>query len=604
VVVTTNKLCTITQECSACSVLIHWIQKKSARARVAQGGGFAGTESAAQHCMSRSVTSMSVLTGRGPLDQAAVASKPNGFYNAKTLMGGVDGNQVHNKLWPAGNFNNKEGGPLSAIQHTNAKMKGMSQNLSTSQAVMTSYINIPRLVVPVILPGLASDHNIQLRKCLSSGVVVFHLRYNNTMLMGGHTMLITRKYMPDLVYCVNLQSLNYILIGIQHVLSRIIFGNLSPPPGFVALFDNNVHSQDNIYARYKALKNSTSTHNMLLTTRQWIHFLDLITHNDMDKLMRVSLWEGICKTSQRELDVHEFRDVDHSISNDVLHKTVSLFLWDFVNTYAKTAGIFVGSDEQGGSHYGQASPCVQAPTDFVHVIQVAGKNMAVRNTWSSCGSGTSSGDLLGFKLQTRQVLTSTITNNVSKELASGNIPLDFELSPNGNTPTPVRIPVANFIQMNLLPEQINDTYQSSPASLTSAATAEERGSTTTPGPLNTTYNYTQYSLLVLCKKTEVLNTSRDMHSNDNIGFLQFGMCDQISKQCNVSNMDFKITLNAAAVTVPMPFQMYMRMGFPRVPRTPTHFMSLRNQLKTYVVLKLAKTYTRENHDNAQNTPPS
>jgi len=106
---------------------------------------------------------MLALTGRGPLDQAAVAGKPNGFYNAKTLMGGVDGKQVQNKLWPAGNFNNKEGGPLSAIQHADAKMKGMSQNLSTNQAVMTSYINIPRLVVPVILPGLASDHDIQRR---------------------------------------------------------------------------------------------------------------------------------------------------------------------------------------------------------------------------------------------------------------------------------------------------------------------------------------------------------------------------------------------------------------------------------------------------------
>jgi len=517
---------------------------------------------------------MSALTARGPLDQAAVTGKPNGLYNAKSLIGGVDGNQVHNKLWPAGDFNNKEGGPLSAIQHADAKMKGMSQNLSTNQALMTSYINIPRLVVPVILPGIASDHDIQLRKCLGSGDVVFHLRYNNVMLAGGHATRITRKYMPDLVYCINLPSLNYILIGIQHVLSRILFANPNPPaiPGGPELFRGNVYSQDNIYMRYKALKNSTSTHNSLLTTRRWIHFLDLITHNDMDKLMRMSLWEGICKTKLRQHENPVMRLEDMDISNDVLHKTVSYFLWDFINTYAKTAGIFVGSDEQGGNHYGQANPCVQAPSDFVGVIQVAGKNMAVRNMWSSCGSGTSSGDMLGFKLQTRQVLTAIVTDTISKEQASGNIPLDFELSPNGNTPTPVRIPVANFIQMKMRAPSVTTNLGGN-----DGVGADNHGD----GP-EIVYNYTQYSLLVPCKRTEVLDTSRDqytnVHSNDDNGFLQFGMCDQISKPCNVSNMDFKIALNAASATVPMPFQMYMRMGFMRIPRTSTYIMPLHQQL--------------------------
>ena len=111
---------------------------------------------------------------------------------------------------------------------------------------------------------------------------------------------------------------------------------------------------------------------------------------------------------------------------------------------------------------------------------------------------------------------------------------------------------------------------------------DEEGLTALEPSSDIIYNYTQYSLLVPCKKTEVLDTSRDLytniHSNDDNGFLQFGMCDQISKPCNVSNMDFKIALNAASATVPMPFQMYMCMDFTRVPRTSTYVMPLREQL--------------------------
>jgi len=85
-------------------------------------------------------------------------------------------------------------------------------------------------------------------------------------------------------------------------------------------------------------------------------------------------------------------------------------------------------------------------------------------------------------------------------------------------------------------------------------------------------NYTQYSLLMPCKKNELLAPLSNapcphpqMEDTDT-GFLQFGMCDQISKVCNVGNMHLRIAINAAAATIPMTFQMYMRMGFMRMPR--------------------------------------
>jgi len=76
---------------------------------------------------------------------------------------------------------------------------------------------------------------------------------------------------------------------------------------------------------------------------------------------------------------------------------VCSILWDFINTYAKLAGVFVGSDNQGGNHHGMANPCSYAPTDYVGVIQAAGKNMKVRNLWANCENGTSNRDILGFR---------------------------------------------------------------------------------------------------------------------------------------------------------------------------------------------------------------
>jgi len=333
---------------------------------------------------------MAQNTGKRAMDGSYKTGGPNGLYQDKTL-----GSGVRKHLWPAGDFNNQEGGPLSAIQHADGKMNGMSKNLSTNQAVVTTYIHIPRLVVPVNMPPLVSDHDIQLRKCLTSGDVIFHLRYNNMMLQGGHATQITRKYTPDLVYCVNLASLNYILVGIQHVLSQVL---LVDSPNGLPEEREFLTGQDSIFQKYTSLKTNTSTRSKDKITRRWIHFLDIITQNDFEKLMRVSLWDSIAK-KVRELgtDIDEYVK-ETRVPNSILHEVVSDFLWDFINTYTKTAGIFVGSDEQGGNHYGQANPCVQAPTDFVGVIQVAGKNMQVRNLWSSCDSGTSSGDMLGFKL--------------------------------------------------------------------------------------------------------------------------------------------------------------------------------------------------------------
>jgi hypothetical protein len=487
------------------------------------------------------------LLGKRPLDNA---QKPGGMFDDKRLGSALTSNRIEKHLWPGGDFNNQNGGPLSAIQHADSKMKGMSQNLASNQTTMTSYINIPRLVVPVIMPSLMGTSDIQLKKCLTSGDVVFHLRYNNVMLTGGQATPITRKFMPDLVYCVNLASLNYILLGIQHVLSRLLFHDEIRHSAAIAAPGNNpdtlkVYSQDTLYAKYMAFKECRSFTDTFATTRRWITFLGMITHGDMDKMMKTALWEGV---ETAYLQTHSKKiDENTKIPPHILHESVSSFLWDFINTYARTAGIFVGSDEQGGNHYGQANPCVQAPTDFVGVIQVAGKNMQVRNLWSSCGTGTSGGDVLGFKLRSWKQTTATINSTGGRvESPKGTFPLEFEFSPNANTSTHHRLPVTDYITMSELVKETSNEYE----------------------------HYTQYSMLMPCRKNDVgvssvppsMSSKDTMLPDTDTGFLQFGLCEQISKACNTGNMHLKIAINATAATMPMTIQMYMRMGFMWLPR--------------------------------------
>jgi len=74
---------------------------------------------------------------------------------------------------------------------------------------------------------------------------------------------------------------------------------------------------------------------------------------------------------------------------------VDAFLWDFINIYAKIGGIFIGSDNQGGAHYGNPNPCSFTPTDFVGVLQVSGKK---KSKFATCGLHAKVAQAVGISL--------------------------------------------------------------------------------------------------------------------------------------------------------------------------------------------------------------
>ena len=86
-------------------------------------------------------------------------------------------------------------------------------------------------------------------------------------------------------------------------------------------------------------------------------------------------------------------------------------------------------------------------------------------------------------------------------------------------------------------------------------------------------------MLMPCSKNDVgvsslpqsMSSKDTMLADTDTGFLQFGLCEQISKACNTGNMHLKIAINATAATMPMTIQMYMRMGFMWMPRVSSLF---------------------------------
>jgi len=65
------------------------------------------------------------------------------------------------------------------------------------------------------------------------------------------------------------------------------------------------------------------------------------------------------------------------------------------------------------------------------------------------------------------------------------------------------------------------------------------------------------------------------------GFLQFAICDQMSKPSNIHNGPITTACDATAAIVPAPIQIFMRIGFTRLNKT-SNFPSKKEALKLAV----------------------
>ena len=364
--------------------------------------------------------------GGGPVGPGAVRNLvslygANGEYNKRKgsengLVDFASAKRVRSEFFPAGKFNDTGAGPTSVLADKGNDRASMAKNLATNQTEKTLYINIPRFIVPLILPSGhsgAGRKSMALAKSIVAGDVVFHLRYNNHMIENSTATTVPAKSVgSSACFAANLQTVNYILAHLHRHLDAYRAQML----GTTGHYIGNVGAgapQAHAVAR-TAFLGAITGRTLVLTNepdedmKTWrLFFYNISRGSGIDAfselLSETSQATGqsffakwFDKMRQREFATNS--PVARSEREFMLEKYVSRMVWEFVRTYIKIAGVFIGSDYQGGNDQGDPNPCSFLSTDYTGTIQVAGKSLKVKNMWSSQTPGVRGGDIIGFRL--------------------------------------------------------------------------------------------------------------------------------------------------------------------------------------------------------------
>ena len=439
------------------------------------------------------------------------ANPPNGMYNDNTddtnggagsfLQSGKRQKIINYK--PGGQFDSHTG-LTDTIDSTGRNPQQLTKNLMSTQTQYTLYINVPRMIIPIYIPSTSGKMPFLLRKSVVSGDVFFHIRFNHKMFSNRSATPCANTLSPNMNTVINLQTVNYILNNIQIILFKL-------QPEMVGLngitFDefkvsltqriNEIKTQDNEWIIF--LNNITSDgakktffDTFLCATsefyRNWYYrvivpnrqdYLRLNGNNEMEQI--------VMQHMEKQVDAH-------------IHTTC----WEFINTYMRLGGVFIGSDNQGGMDQQSLNPCSYAPTDYVGTLQLAGKSLKVRNLWHTT-SLISSGAIIGFYLKKFDPEYTTINFNLSSNPLTRESQLFMKTSP---TYTPFFL---------------------------------------TPGVYETIQQQTQQQRTKKCYADH---------------FLSFGSIDQMSKCGNVESEDnMSVCYNAESAILPMPVQVMMRFKF-------------------------------------------
>jgi hypothetical protein len=234
-------------------------------------------------------------------------------------------------LYPAGFFNERkrgrDGGPTETLAEkaprANNMRDGINRNLIHTQ--LAARVNVTRYILPLKLPNVfASPGSIEVKKTFVSGDAMFALRYMPAMFTQGIATDITRKPPPLHMTGVNLPTLNYILVNYQ----LYVWDHMFPFP------DNQ---------NYRKSK------------QDWKNYFS-------------SLYTGLLERNNfMDKNLEELQFELMQCGNDMLAKNVlmQVHVWKFIRNFVHVAGVFIGSEEQGGQNQGVANPASHNPIDFM-----------------------------------------------------------------------------------------------------------------------------------------------------------------------------------------------------------------------------------------------
>ena len=325
--------------------------------------------------------------------------------------------QIQNQIGPDGFWDRQTGGkrgPVDPLQADKDKKRALEKNIITNQIQHVQYINMVQVMVPVRLPNTegGSASWLDLAKSIHAGDVVFALRCPPKMVAASYASRLTKKTQYNYVSSVNLATLNYILFRLQTFF--LIFRRTC------VQYNYNVDGHDVDHFSTTLQNNLGNEINLSLSKwnqwKQWFNFLgenncDLNDWIGIDDIERGTLtknsffkqWYDEAKSLEIQFDPGN--DVQNNQKIGALKKLfdakLEKALWGWILGTCNILGIFIGSDEQGGSHQESKNPAVSWPNDYVGTVQCTGKSRRTSNLWNR-DNDFSSGEGLGFVLRKKK----------------------------------------------------------------------------------------------------------------------------------------------------------------------------------------------------------
>lgn len=429
---------------------------------------------------------------------------------------------------PAGKFNQQAANPLEPLL-TSGKRPGSltdADRLQTTQTSKTLAVNTVRYIPSLFLPSFNSKQVVELHKGIMPGDVVFNLRCNTDMVARRYCFSAGRKAAETVLLSINLATVNYLLNGLQRILraanermqegSRFEASDIESEVRFVG----KCKEPETLGPWYRFFNALYSTGPV--TTGRLAPFQTCLaklafakmTQTDVEAYLKDQrLGNAAAEVLQARFDL--CAEQNPNITEHVLEQACV----HFVYTYCPAAGVFIGSDKQGGDHLTSPNPASFAPNDYVGVVQVAGKNVATCNMWNfsrHAGDHVIAGDTLGFML----------------ERATSEAGLRFELSSNPQTPREVntKLPGPD--------DKAHKPWLLTPRVLRCVLSALRR-SGTSDGP-----------------DTNAVVSSR---------FFKFCIANHMSRARNVPTQQNYICCGARCAANLLPIEVFLRFGVQRLP---------------------------------------
>ena len=337
---------------------------------------------------------------------------PAGQFNKRDAPGPTlppDAKRVRTDYGPPGRFNDKGGsdGPLGPLLSSGRNPGALTdaERLQSTQTSKTLAINTVRYFPSLRLPQLSGQRWLILNKIFMPNDIVFNLRCTEHMVAKKFCMGPATGASTLLLYSVNLATVNHMLTGLQLLLTRA-FSNAMQQQNFRVL-DAGGNDRKNFINRNFVEFCSTDA-----VLKHWYEFFTSLMY-DTNGVPKTESFPAFMRAVFDELwnhSPHSYfptnpEEISENATRSQYHRFRSVLervCFEFIFTYCRPIGVFVGSDRQGGEHLEAPNPAAFAPNDYVGVVQVAGKNISTCNMWmfsSNTKEMVCGGDELGFALK-------------------------------------------------------------------------------------------------------------------------------------------------------------------------------------------------------------